>query len=102
MKTATWRHAEVFPIIEQIIRRNRGWLLNYEIGDALYADREGSAIIDNAARLQGNPTWWVACNMVAWYSKRVTEGTWRCPFTRKMVKRFTRENHAPQWAYKRR
>ena len=100
MKEATWRHADVFPIIEHIIKQRRRWMLSYEIGNALLADREARPLIKHAAKLQGNPAWWVACNMVAWYSKRVVEGTWRCSFLRKRVKRLTRDNHMPQWAYK--
>lgn len=101
MKTATWRHADVFPIIEHIIKQHEGkWLLSYEIGDLLLDDTEARPLIDAAATAQSNPPEWVACNMVAWYSKRVVERTWRCSFEQKRVGRMARFNGAPQYAYK--
>jgi len=100
MKT-TWQHDEIFPLIENIIGRTRGgWILSYEIGYALLRYKRSRSLVEDAAQRQGNPLEWVACNMVAWYSQRITRGTWDSPFIRQRVKRMTHFNRSPQWAYR--
>lgn len=92
MKTSTWTHNEIFPIIDHVIRaalrKNRNissWNATWE----LLADAEAKTIIDAALRARG----WkiprgrlnadqraaltmvrynVAINMVAWFNARWT------------------------------
>lgn len=95
---ATFRHAEVFPIIAEIIRdhsrRAGGYITHREIAGELLLQKEGRALAEEAAEKQGNPAENVASNMVAWFSKRFTEGEtlFQGEFERKKIR--------GRWAYK--
>lgn len=97
--TATWKQADVFPIVAQIITdifaREHRTVTHDEIADGLLADAVASRIIDEAQEQQEEKQSkeWLAHNMVAWFSARIPgESEW--------ARRFDRYRIAGKWAYK--
>ena len=98
--SSTWKQDDVFPIIAQIIRdighQGLRYVTHDEITAALLADSTASDIIANARNEndENRSLEWVAHNMVAWFSQRITSGQsdWD--------KAFDREEIDGKWAYK--
>jgi len=96
-----WEHADVFPVIARIIdaqcvSSDAGYVTHDQLTSALLADAEGSALIVSARdKLDEERTAeWIAHNMVAWFSQRITVGDsdW--------AERFDREKSGGKWAYR--
>jgi hypothetical protein len=95
-KEVFFTHAEVFPIIADVIenhsKHSDDYMRHGEIGEALMNHPEGGLILD---RLPGHETrsWW-ANDMVAFFSKVFTEGRseWDGRFERKKID--------GKWAYR--
>lgn len=96
----TWEQADVFPVIARIIadiHQSTGDFVTHDrIAEQFMADVEGSSIIrDAVAETQGARTeTWMAHNMIAWFSQRITMGKseWQGRFDRMQV--------AGKWAYR--
>ncbi len=97
---AAWEHADVFPVIARIIESashaRNDFVTHDAISTALLTDTEGAALI-SAARNdldEERTPEWIAHNMVAWFSQRITVGAsdWSG--------RFDREKHDGKWAYR--
>jgi hypothetical protein len=96
----TWKQADVFPIIAQIIRdlhaRNSGYVRHDEITAGLLADPAAAGIITDAYQQndEKRSLEWLAHNMVAWFSQRITSGhsDWDDAFDRQEID--------GKWAYK--
>jgi hypothetical protein len=97
---AAWEHADVFPVIARIIetasRTSNDFATHDAITESLLADAEGAALIA-AARTElteDRSPEWIAHNMVAWFSQRITvgESDWG--------NRFDREKRDGKWAYR--
>ena len=96
----SWKHADVFPIIARIIeganRELQRFITADEIATQLLKDAEARNLLQAARRRQeGKQSLaWVASNMVAWFSQRITvgESKWKRAFERKKID--------GQWAYK--
>ena len=97
---ASWEHADVFPVIAKIIDdsyASKGDFVTHdEITASLTADPEGIAIIQRAQQELNEKSTadWIAHNMVAWFSQRISvgESDWHDRFDRIKV-----DN---KWAYK--
>lgn len=94
-----WEQRDAFPLIARVIgechARRARFVTHDEIVAALLDDPEGSALIADARAQQPRQTVeWVAHNMVAWFSQRITVG--QSEWTAK----FERERIGGQWAYK--
>jgi hypothetical protein len=95
-----WKQADVFPIIAQIIRDLQGqeprFITHDEITRGLLADPAAAGIIADAHRQQDEKRSleWLAHNMVAWFSQRITSGQseWHDAFDR--------QDMDGKWAYK--
>ncbi len=99
--TAAWEHADVFPVIARIIETasaesGSAYVTHDQITSSLLADTEGSTLISAArVELDGDRTAeWIAHNMVAWFSQRITvgESDW--------ADRFDRQKIDGKWAYR--
>jgi hypothetical protein len=96
----TWKQSEVFPIIAQIIRdgcaKESRYITHDEITAGLLADQAAAGIIAHARREQDEKRSleWLAHNMVAWFSQRITSGQsdWDDAFERQEID--------GKWAYK--
>lgn len=96
---SNWKHADVFPIIaktiEDLSASKEDYVTHDEIVEALLADPVAVEIVDRAHRAQPDHTQeWLAHNMVAWFSERISVGQsdWRERFERKKVD--------GKWAYR--
>lgn len=97
---ASWEHADVFPVIGRIIdtlyATKGDFVTHDEITAALAADAEGMSLINRAQpELQETLTpSWIAHNMVAWFSQRISvgESDWK--------DRLDRVKIDNKWAYK--
>ena len=96
----TWKQADVFPIIAQVIRdeyaQKERFVTHDEIIARLLAHPEAVHLIGQAHEQQDKqrPHEWLAHNMVAWFSERITVGQsdW--------ANEFIREKIDDKWAYK--
>lgn len=96
----TWKQADVFPIIAQIIRdlhaKEPRYITRDEITAGLLADPNAADIIAGAHNEQDKKQSldWFAHNMVAWFSQRITSGhsDWDDAFDRQEMD--------GKWAYK--
>ena len=98
--TVSWEHADVFPVIARIIEseceQDSEFVSHDRIAASLLSDAEGAAIIGAAhqqmKRMRTQE--WIAHNMVAWFSQRITVGQsdWKDRFDRIAVD--------GKWAYK--
>ena len=90
---ATWKQADVFPIIARIIddvfAKQQRYVTHDEIAAGLLADPGASPIIDEAQQQQDEKQSkeWFAHNMVAWFSERITVGQsdWTNAFDRDKI-----------------
>lgn len=99
--TTAWEHADVFPVIARIIETESvesgsAYITHDQITSSLLADTEGSTLI-SAARNEldeDRTEEWIAHNMVAWFSQRITvgESDWS--------ERLDRQKIAGKWAYR--
>ncbi len=96
----SWKQADVFPIIARIIeqayRELQRFVTAQEIAERLLQDSEGRNLVE-AAREQHHDQQsleWLASNMVAWFSQRITVGEfdWARAFERTKIKTL--------WSYK--
>ena len=99
--TTAWEHADVFPVIARIIETasvepGSAYVTHDQITSSLLADAEGSTLISAArGELDEDRTVeWIAHNMVAWFSQRITVGEsyWG--------ERFDRQKIDGKWAYR--
>lgn len=99
--TTAWGHADVFPVIARIIEAatvesGSGYVTHDQITLCLLADAEGSTLISAArGELDEDRTAeWIAHNMVAWFSQRITvgESDW--------TERFDCQKIDGKWAYR--
>ncbi|MFO7906457.1 MAG: hypothetical protein ACQESR_31170 [Planctomycetota bacterium] len=96
----TWKQADVFPIIAQLIRdihsKEKGFVTHDQIATALLADPAAARIIEQAQEEsdQEKTIEWFTRNMVAWFSERITVGQsdWDHAFDRTKLD--------GKWAYK--
>lgn len=97
-KGRSFSHDDAFPIIAEVIRDcyedDEDYVTHKKIVAGLMDHPEGGEMIEEAAEHQGNSTRWVAGNMVAWFSKRITEE--RSPYQDD----FERERISGAWAYR--
>jgi hypothetical protein len=92
--------ADVFPIIARVIRekydQEKGLVTHAEIVSALMEDTEAQKYIERARDRQKvkRPNEWIASNMVAWFSQKMTVGPseWDDLFQREKVN--------GRWAYR--
>jgi hypothetical protein len=96
---ASWEHADVFPVIARLIEDRfavKGDFVTHdEISASLVADSEGATIISQALESgESHTPAWLAHNMVAWFSQRISvgESDW--------IGRFDRIKLDNKWAYK--
>jgi hypothetical protein len=95
-----WKQADVFPIIARIIERayadHHRFVTAHEIAAGLLQDSEGRRLVEAALEQQEDKQSleWLAGNMVAWFSQRITvgESDWKRAFERTKVDGL--------WAYK--
>ena len=95
-----FREAEVFPVIARIIREKSadgsGFVSHQAIASRLLEDREAKVLVAQAHQQQeGDQSQeWIASNMVAWFSQRITvsRSDW--------VEAFERVKVDGTWAYK--
>jgi len=95
----TFSHAEVFPLIAQVIVRapadDSGFVDHESIVSAVLSDADGSSIIRRASTASSLPDHrHVASNMVAWFSQQITVE--RSPW----AEFFDRERRGGAWAYR--
>jgi hypothetical protein len=96
----SWKHADVFPIIACVIdhayREHHRFITAQEIAARLLQDSQGRNMIEAAREQQQEQQSleWLASNMVAWFSQRITIGDsdWARAFERKKIDGL--------WAYK--
>jgi len=96
----TWKQSDVFPIIAQIIRdlyaKQSRYITHDEMTAGLLGDPAAARMIGDAQREQDEKRSleWLAHNMVAWFSQRITVGQsdWDDVFDRKKID--------GKWAYK--
>lgn len=98
--TASWEHADAFPVIARIIEARfvakDDFITHDEITESLLSDPEGQNLI--AAAMQesdeAHTAEWIAQNMVAWFSQRISvdESDWK--------ERFNRTKIDSKWAYR--
>ena len=97
---ATWEQADVFPIIARIINEahasNGGYVTHDKIAVTLILDTQSLAIIEEAQQDAEDDITadWIAHNMVAWFSQRISVGNsdWQDSFDRVKID--------SKWAYK--
>lgn len=96
----SWKQADVFPIIARVIdeasRPQRRYVPAHEIAARLVQDSEARPLIEQA-REQLDETHspeWLAGNMVAWFSQRITVGE------SEWGRAIEREKIGGQWAYR--
>jgi hypothetical protein len=97
---STWSHDDVFPnvarAIETLSTQHAGYAEHDAIVAQLLTDPEAMARIEVAREsdLIGHPPEWIAHNMVAWFSQRITVGDsdW--------ADRFDRQKINGKWAYR--
>jgi Zn-dependent M28 family amino/carboxypeptidase len=90
---STWEHADIFPAIARIIsgifEKKQDFVTHDEIVESILADSEASLLVANALSLSTNlqTADWIAHNMVAWFSQRITAGdsNWIDQFERKKI-----------------
>ena len=76
----SWRHADVFPIIARVIeganRESQRFVTADEIATKLLKHAEARNLLQAARKLQEEKQSlaWLASNMVAWFSQRITVG----------------------------
>lgn len=95
----SWEQVDIFPVIARIIGETHGsrgeFVTHDEIVSGLLADPEAAPIIGSARDQSSEPhtAEWIAHNMVAWFSQRITigESHWAEQFERKKI--------AGKWAY---
>jgi len=94
-----FNQAEIFPIIADSIRkiyqRKREFVSHDEIVQGLLNDPVGKELVDAACQKQNSQSReWMAGNMIAWFSQRITEGEseYASEFERTMI--------GNEWAYK--
>ena len=94
-----FNQADVFPVIADSIRkihqRKGDFVSHEEIVEALLEDPVGKELVETAHQKQNSQSReWLASNMVAWFSQRMTEGKseYASEFVRKMI--------GNDWAYK--
>jgi hypothetical protein len=100
MGEPSWRQADVFPVIARVIARayeeHSRFITAQEIAMGLLQDQEGRNLVEAALEHHenGQSLEWLACNMVAWFSQRITvgESDW--------VGAFERTKMDGLWAYK--
>jgi hypothetical protein len=98
--TASWEQADVFPAIARIIEcqfLSKGDFVTHdEITSSLAADSEGAGLISRALEEsdEAHTAEWIAHNMVAWFSQRISvgESDWK--------ERFDRAKVDGKWAYR--
>jgi hypothetical protein len=97
---ASWEHADIFPVVARIIverfASTHGFVTHDDITAALLADAESGGLIA-AAKVQleePQSEEWIAHNMVAWFSQRITvnESNWADQFERMKI--------SGKWAYR--
>jgi hypothetical protein len=96
----SWKHADVFPIIAHIIRQSyrehQRFVTTDEIATGLLRDSEARNLIEAAQDQQEEKQSleWLASNMVAWFSQRITvgESPWKHEFERTKID--------GRWAYR--
>jgi hypothetical protein len=96
----SWRHADVFPIIARVIeganRELQRFVTAEEIAKQLLKHAEARNLLQAARERQEEKQSlaWLASNMVAWFSQRITvgESKWKRAFERKKID--------GRWAYK--
>lgn len=96
----SWKQADVFPIIARVIgeaaQPHRSYVPAHEIAARLVQDREARPLIELAQEQleEPHPLEWLAGNMVAWFSQRITvgESEWGRSIERKKI--------GGQWAYR--
>jgi hypothetical protein len=76
----SWKQVDVFPIIARIIEQAHQQVHRFvtakTIADRLLEDAEGRRLVEEARDLQEEKQSleWLASNMVAWFSARITAG----------------------------
>jgi hypothetical protein len=86
----SWKQADVFPLIADSIREaasdDAGYVSSQNIASRLLQNIQARQIIEAAQeQLPERPSIdWLATNMVAWFSQRITTGQseWECEFKR--------------------
>lgn len=96
---ANWQQSDVFPIIAHSIdaryNSKQDFVTHDEIVEALLADPEAVRIIEEAHQAQPERTReWLAHNMVAWFSERITVGQ------SEWSDRLIRQKIDGKWAYR--
>ncbi len=89
----SWKHADVFPVIarciEQAFQENQRFITAQEIALRLLEDSEGRNLVETARDQQEKveSADWLASNMVAWFSQRITvgESDWASAFDRTKI-----------------
>ena len=95
-----WSHDDVFPAvahaIETLNTQHPGYAEHAAIVTELLADPEAMARIEvaSSAALTGHSPEWIAHNMVAWFSQRITVGD------SEYARRFDRQKIKGKWAYR--
>lgn len=83
----TWRHADVFPVVARLIdvahRESGQFVTASELARRLLQDSEGRLLVEES-HCSDNSLEWIANNMVAWFSQRITIGDsdWASAFER--------------------
>ena len=104
MNDSSFSHADVFPIIRRIIREvhrerpseTHDFVTHREIVDALLHDEAGQREVRMAQRVQCNvPKEKIAANMVAFFSKTITQGD-----PHGDLEEFERKEIEKRWAYR--
>lgn len=96
----SWEHADIFPVIARIISdvfgTKRDFVTHDEIVQSMLSDAEASSLVSNAVSQSTEPQSdkWIAHNMVAWFSQRITvgESSW--------IEGFDRKKIDAKWAYR--
>lgn len=96
----SWEHADIFPAIARIISNvfatKQDFVTHDEIVDSILSDSEASSLVANAVSqsTETRTAEWIANNMVAWFSQRITVGdsVWS--------EYFDRERIDSKWAYR--
>jgi hypothetical protein len=99
MKKSSWKQADVFPVIasviEELYENSRRPVTADQIAAGLLTRAEGYSLVNAARGVQVKPRThdWLAGNMVAWFSQRITMGQseWAAAFERRKIK--------GRWAY---
>jgi len=97
---ASWEHADIFPVVARVIGErfaSTADFVNHDvITGALLADAEGAGLVAAARAQLEEPQSeeWIAHNMVAWFSQRITvgESDWADQFERMKIN--------GKWAYR--